>query len=247
MSLLQTHNLSCHFGGIKAVDDVNFTLETGEIRAIIGPNGAGKSTFVSMLCGRQHPTQGRILLNDRDITDVSADKRTALGLAYTFQITSVFNQLSCYDNVELAVQGRLMRQRKQSGGQRISRAVLHAETQRQLERVGLIEYESTLATHLSYGHQRLLELAMGLALKPSILMLDEPTQGFSESEIDQFAELIKHIANDATVLLIEHNMDVVMSLAERITVFDQGRILAEGTPESIASNTAVQTAYLGTD
>lgn len=243
MSLLQTQNLSCHFGGIKAVDNVNFTLNTGEIRAIIGPNGAGKSTFVSMLCGRQRPTDGRILLNSTDITDVSADKRTALGIAYTFQITSVFNQLSCYENVELAVQGRLMRQ----GGSRLTRQRLRDETCRQLERVGLVDYETTLATHLSYGHQRLLELAMGLSLDPEILMLDEPTQGFAESEIDQFGLLIKQIALDATVLLIEHNMNVVMSLANSITVLDQGRILAEGTPEDIASNAAVQTAYLGTD
>ncbi len=243
MSLLQTQNLSCHFGGIKAVDAVNFTLNAGEIRAIIGPNGAGKSTFVSMLCGRQRPTDGRILLKSTDITDVSADKRTALGIAYTFQITSVFSQLNCYDNVELAVQGRLMRQ----SGSRMTRQRLREETCHQLERVGLADYEATLATHLSYGHQRLLELAMGLSLDPEILMLDEPTQGFAESEIDQFGILIKQIAEDATVLLIEHNMNVVMSLADSITVLDQGRILAEGTPQDIASNAAVQTAYLGTD
>ncbi|MBX2823990.1 MAG: ABC transporter ATP-binding protein [Gammaproteobacteria bacterium] len=239
-ALISTQNISRHFGGIKAVDQVSFALPEGEIRAIIGPNGAGKSTLVSLLCGRQQPTSGKVFFKGRDITRLPAHARTALGIAYTFQITSIFSNLTCYANVELAAQQQLHKRHQGSGAKALERATLEA-----LDRVGLSDHVDATARHLSYGHQRLLEVAMGLALKPQLLMLDEPTQGLADAEIDNFISLIRTVAADATILLIEHNMDVVMQLAQTITVMDAGQILAEGTPAEIRANADVQQAYLG--
>jgi branched-chain amino acid transport system ATP-binding protein len=233
--LLVTKGLTRRFGGLKAVDNVEFALMPGEIRAIIGPNGAGKTTFVSMVCGRILPTSGMILLDDADITDMPPHRRVRLGIAYTFQITSVFPNLSVYDNVALPVQ------RTAGDGRGIRADVMAA-----LEKVGLADRAAMQAGQLAYGHQRLLEVAMGLALKPRLLILDEPTQGLSDAEIEDFVALVRAVAEDATVLLIEHNMPLVMQLADRITVFDTGRVLAEGTPEQIRADAAVQAAYLGT-
>ena len=233
--LLATEGLGRHFGGLKAVDGVDFSLNEGEIRAIIGPNGAGKTTFVSLVCGRVAAGFGRIVFGDQDITNRPPHQRTRDGIAYTFQITSVYLNLSAYDNVALAAQ-------RQAG----SASTLETEVMAALTAVGLADRSEELARNLSYGHQRLLEIAMGLALKPRLLILDEPTQGLSDAEITGFMALVRQIAANATVLLIEHNMHVVMELAERITVMNAGRILAEGTPDEIRANAAVQAAYLGT-
>ncbi|RTL93786.1 MAG: ABC transporter ATP-binding protein [Hyphomicrobiales bacterium] len=235
--LLTTKGLSRQFGGLGAVDGVDFALMPGEIRAIIGPNGAGKTTFVSLLSGRIRPSSGTIVFDGADITAMPAYKRVRLGVAYTFQITSVFANLTAFDNVALPVQRTLTDGRTKG---QIRTGVMAA-----LERTGLAERAGTLAAHLSYGHQRLLEVAMGLALRPRLLILDEPTQGLADSEIDNFITLVRGIAKDATVLLIEHNMPVVMQLADRITVFNSGKILAEGTPGEIRADTQVQDAYLG--
>jgi len=222
MPLLTTKGLSRHFGGLRAVDGVDFTLMPGEIRAIIGPNGAGKTTFVSLLSGRIRPSSGMIVFDGADITTMPAYKRVRLGVAYTFQITSVFANLTAFDNVALPVQRTLTDGRTKG---QVRTGVMAA-----LERTGLADRAGTPAGQLSYGHQRLLEVAMGLALKPRLLILDEPTQGLADSEIDNFIVLVRDIAKSATVLLIEHNMPVVMQLADRITVFNAGKILAEGTP-----------------
>ncbi|RRI04442.1 ABC transporter ATP-binding protein [Mesorhizobium tamadayense] len=237
MPLLTTKGLSRHFGGLRAVDGVDFALMPGEIRAIIGPNGAGKTTFVSLLSGRIRPSSGMIVFDGADITTMPAYQRVRLGVAYTFQITSVFANLTAFDNVALPVQRTLTDGR--------SKGAVRTGVMAALERTGLADRVGTLAGQLSYGHQRLLEVAMGLALKPRLLILDEPTQGLADSEIDNFIALVREIAKDATVLLIEHNMPVVMQLADRITVFNSGKILAEGTPEQIRANTQVQDAYLG--
>ncbi|BCM16587.1 ABC transporter ATP-binding protein [Mesorhizobium sp. J8] len=235
--LLTTKGLSRNFGGLRAVDGVDFALMPGEIRAVIGPNGAGKTTFVSLLSGRIRPSSGRVVFDGADITAMPAYKRVRLGVAYTFQITSVFANLTAFDNVALPVQRTLTDGR--SKGQ-VRTGVMAA-----LERTGLADRAGTPAGQLSYGHQRLLEVAMGLALKPRLLILDEPTQGLADSEIDNFITLVREIAKDATVLLIEHNMPVVMQLADRITVVNSGKILAEGTPDEIRANRQVQDAYLG--
>ena len=238
--LVETRALSRHFGGLKAVDGVDFTLQKGEIRAVIGPNGAGKTTFVSLICGRLAPSSGTILFEGRDITRMPAHSRVLAGIAYTFQITSIFPRLTVYDNVALSVQRRLLR------NGRIRPAELGRGVGETLERVGLAGHAGTLAGNLAYGHQRLVEVAMGLGLSPRLLILDEPTQGLSDGEIEGFIDLVRGIAKEATVLLIEHNMQVVMELARKITVMSMGRILAEGTPGEIRANAAVQDAYLGT-
>ena len=238
MPLLITKGLSRNFGGLRAVDNVNFTLMPGEIRAVIGPNGAGKTTFVSLISGRIQPSSGMIVFDGADITSQPAYARVRQGIAYTFQITSVYANLSVYANVALPAQLTLRHGHSKSA---IQAAVMAA-----LERTGLADQAAMPAGQLSYGHQRLLEVAMGLALKPRLLILDEPTQGLADSEIDNFITLVREIAKNATVLLIEHNMPVVMHLADRITVFNAGKILAEGTPEAIRENAAVQDAYLGT-
>lgn len=235
--LLTTRGLSRQFGGLRAVDGVDFALMPGEIRAIIGPNGAGKTTFVSLLSGRIRPSFGFVVFDGADITAMPAYKRVRLGVAYTFQITSVFANLTAFDNVALPVQRTLADGRTKG---QVRSGVMAA-----LERTGLADRAGTLAGQLSYGHQRLLEVAMGLALKPRLLILDEPTQGLADSEIENFMALVRDIARDATVLLIEHNMPVVMQLADRVTVFNSGKILAEGTPEQIRANAEVQDAYLG--
>ena len=196
---------------------------------MIGPNGAGKTTFVSLISGRIAPSAGTILFEGADVTALPAFRRVQKGIAYTFQITSIYANLSVAENVALAAH--------EPGG----RSSLEP-----LERVGLADRASQIAGTLAYGHQRLLEVAMGLALKPKLLILDEPTQGLSDAEIDNFIALVREVAKDATVLLIEHNMPLVMQLAHRITVLDRGAILAEGTPEDIRANAAVQAAYLGT-
>jgi branched-chain amino acid transport system ATP-binding protein len=236
--LLTTRDLRKNYGGLRAVDGVDFAIMPSEIRAVIGPNGAGKTTFVSLICGRVPPSSGQIVFDGNDITGLPAHERVRRGIAYTFQITSVFSNLSAYDNVALPVQRTLTGH---------SKGRLHAGVMSALERTGLADRADTFAGALSYGHQRLLEVAMGLALKPRLLILDEPTQGLSDGEIAGFMELVREIARDATVLLIEHNMQVVMGLADRITVMNAGKILAEGTPEQIRANAEVQRAYLGTE
>ncbi|WP_157019238.1 ABC transporter ATP-binding protein [Mesorhizobium xinjiangense] len=242
--LLAVRDVHKSFDGLTAVDGVDFDLPAGEIRAIIGPNGAGKTTFVNLVCGRVMPDSGQVLFAGEDITHLPAHARVRRGIAYTFQITSVFTQLSVYDNVALSVQRTLI-DHKERGESRFSAADLRRGVDHALERVGLSDRSAMPAGELAYGHQRLLELAMGLALKPRLLILDEPTQGLSDSEIEGFGVLVREIAADATVLLIEHNMPVVMALAHRITVMDQGRVLAEGSPDEIRANADVQHAYLG--
>ncbi|TKT83013.1 ABC transporter ATP-binding protein [Aquamicrobium sp. LC103] len=238
--LIETRGLTRDFGGLRAVNSVDFWLDGGEIRAIIGPNGAGKTTFVSLVCGRILPSSGAIRFDGRDITRLPAHKRVLAGIAYTFQITSIFPRLSVYDNVALSVQRRLLK----SG--RVHGAELDRGVRDVLGRVGLADRAATLAGNLAYGHQRLVEVAMGLALDPRLLILDEPTQGLSDGEIETFVGLVREIAKEATILLIEHNMHVVMELADRITVMNFGSVLAEGAPEEIRANEEVQRAYLGT-
>ena len=234
-TLLETKGLSKHFSGLHAVENVDFKLEAGEVRALIGPNGAGKTTFVGMLCGRIEPSSGTVTFDGRDITRLPAHKRIAMGMAYTFQITSIFLGLSVEENVALAAR------RAEPDPAAATRA-----TKAALKRVGLDGRMDQEAQDLSYGHQRLLEIAMGLAQAPRLLILDEPTQGLADSEIEAFKSLIRYLSETATILLIEHNMNVVMETAHKVTVLNFGEVLAEGTPAQIHDNDAVQAAYLGT-
>lgn len=230
--ILQSRALTRHFGGLRAVDGVDFDLEAGDIHALIGPNGAGKTTFVGLLSGRIPVQSGTITLDGRDITRLPAHARVRAGIAYTFQITSVYPRLSVFDNVALAVQ--------QTGARDLNAGVAAA-----LARVNLSDRAGQEAGTLSYGHQRLLEVGMGLALRPRVLILDEPTQGLASGEIAGFKSLVRSLVPETTVLLIEHNMDVVMDLATKVTVLTSGQVLATGTPAEIRANPAVQDAYLG--
>lgn len=230
--LLSARGLTKHYDGLKAVENVDFDLAAGQIHALIGPNGAGKTTFVSLLSGRIAPSAGSIQFDGADITKLPAHARVARGIAYTFQITSIYANLPVFDNVALAIQ-------------RTGSKHLQNDTMAALARVGLEDRADQTAGTLAYGHQRLLEIAMGLSMTPKLLILDEPTQGLANAEIDAFNALIREVTPQTTVLLIEHNMDVVMDLADQITVLNFGEKLATGTPAEIRANKAVQTAYLG--
>ena len=236
MTLLSTRGLSRNFGGLKAVDNVDFDLPAGEVRALIGPNGAGKTTFVGMLSGRIPASAGSVRFDGQDVTTMPAHRRIRAGMAYTFQITSVFSRLPVAENVALALRWR-------TGDDAVATDRQVAEA---LERVGIADRADQLAGDLSYGHQRLLEIAMGLSQQPRLLILDEPTQGLADSEIADFVALIRGLAGDMTILLIEHNINVVMQTADAITVLNFGSVLASGTPSEIRNNAAVQAAYLGT-
>jgi branched-chain amino acid transport system ATP-binding protein len=241
--LLQTVSLRRTFGGLVAVRDVDFRVDRGEIRAIIGPNGAGKTTLVSMISGRLAPSAGRIVFAGADITAARAHRRVALGIVYTFQLISVLRTLTVFENVALAAQRRLLR----GPGDvfRLRASTLAGPVREALDAVGLRAAWTQTAAALPYGHQRLLELAMALALRPRLLILDEPTQGLAPEEVAALAELVRRIARETTVLLIEHNMRVVLDLAHRVTVMDQGRIIAEGTPAEVEADPTVQRVYLG--
>ena len=230
--LLYTENLTKNFQGIKAVNDINFKINHNEIRALIGPNGAGKTTFVSLLCGRIKASKGKVFFNGVNISHLPVFTRISMGIGYTFQITSIFFNLTVSENIALALKNERQEEKKS----------IVSEV---LNKVGLIDRINQRSGDLSYGHQRLLELAMGIAQRPKLLILDEPTQGLSDLEIENFKKLIKKISATVTVLLIEHNMDVVMSIADKITVLHFGEIIAEGDKKSIQRNPVVQKAYLG--
>ena len=230
--LLYTENLTKNFQGIKAVNDINFKINHNEIRALIGPNGAGKTTFVSLLCGRIKASRGKVFFNGVNISHLPVYTRISMGIGYTFQITSIFFNLTVSENVALALKNKRQEEKKS----------IVSEV---LNKVGLIDRINQRSGDLSYGHQRLLELAMGIAQRPKLLILDEPTQGLSDLEIENFKKLIKKISATVTVLMIEHNMDVVMSIADKITVLHFGEIIAEGDKKSIQRNPVVQKAYLG--
>ena len=235
VSLLETRQVCKNFGGLDALVNVDFDLPGGQVRALIGPNGAGKSTLVGTICGRIKPTSGSILFDGQEITQMATHRRICLGIAYTFQITSVFSRLTAFENVALGV-------RRIHGNRRHKVRGLVMEA---LERVNIADLARQRAGDLSYGHQRLLEIAMGLGQSPVLFIMDEPTQGLSEGEIEGFKELIRSLSGQTTILLIEHNMNVVMETAQFITVLNSGSVLAEGTGDEMRRNKQVQAAYLG--
>ncbi|WP_171236259.1 ABC transporter ATP-binding protein [Ruegeria sp. HKCCA6837] len=236
VSILETKGLTKIYGGLQANTDIDFSLRRNAITALIGPNGAGKSTFVGMVSGRTKPTNGSVFFEGQDISRLPAHKRIQLGMAYTFQITSIFPGLTVEDNVALAA-GRKLAHDKTAHAQKTAAV---------LDKIGLGDRADQVASDLSYGHQRVLEIAMGLAQDPKLFILDEPTQGLAEGEVDAFVTLMRTMAKETTILLIEHNMRVVTETADHVAVLDQGRLLASGTVDEIHANAAVQAAYLGT-
>jgi branched-chain amino acid transport system ATP-binding protein len=246
MSLLRVENVSRHFGSLVAVDDVSLTVEPGELRAVIGPNGAGKTTFFNTISGLFRPTSGRILLDNRDITRLWPAQRVKLGMARTFQITEIFPELTVRENLRVPVEvaaGLAMSFRLP----RKADAEINARVDELLSLGGLSDKAHRLVGELSHGDQRSTEIMMAIALKPRLLLLDEPTAGMGDQETYDITQLIRRLHRDSklTIVLIEHDMRVVFHLADRIMVLDQGAVLAEGTPAEIAANETVQSAYLG--
>jgi branched-chain amino acid transport system ATP-binding protein len=246
VSLLEIRHASKHFGSLVAVNDVSLSVAQGELRAIIGPNGAGKTTFFNMITGFFPPTRGQILLDGRDITRADAVARVRLGLARTFQITEIFPELTVRENVRIAVESESGLSRRPWISAR-ERALVEDKVDEMLVASRLTEQAHRLVGELSHGDQRSAEIAMALALRPRILLLDEPTAGMGEQETYQVAGLIRrlHKHTGYTIVLIEHDMRVVFNLADRIMVLAEGGMLAEGTPGEIAEDPAVQAAYLG--
>lgn len=242
--LLRAARIGKRFGGLVAVDAVDFDLRPGEIHAVIGPNGAGKSTFLATLAGELTPTDGRVLLGTRDITGESVEARTRLGIGRTYQRSAVIPGVAAVDMVRLAAlhRARSWRQLLKPVAQ-LGEAVALADGA--LVRVGLAERAAVLTNVLSHGERRRLEIAAVLALEPSILLLDEPLAGLGPDEAREIASLIKTLRERCAVMLIEHDIDVVFAVADRITVLDNGRAIAHGTPAEVRSSPAVQEAYLG--
>jgi branched-chain amino acid transport system ATP-binding protein len=242
--LLRVENLAKHFGGIIATDDLILNIADGELHAVIGPNGAGKTTLIAQLSGQLAPDSGRIYFAGNDITGIPMYARSALGLARSFQITSLFLDLSVLDNVALAVQAHAghsfhfwQNARREPELREPARAAL--------TRVGLNARADLPASALSHGEHRQLELAMALASKPRMLLLDEPMAGLGPEESTRMVAMLRELKKELTILLVEHDMEAVFALADRITVLVYGRVIASGKPDDIRNNAQVRDAYLG--
>lgn len=242
--ILATETLSKSFGGLRAVNDVTLSLDIGELHAVIGPNGAGKSTFVNLLTGQLKPTSGRILLEGRDITGTPAWRMPHLGIARSFQRTNILKSLTVLENVRLAAQavklgpGRILAKPARE-------TALIETARRAINRVGLIGFDRIPSGRLSHGAQRQLEIAMALAVDPKVLLLDEPLAGMGQEEGERMAVLLQSLAKEHALLLIEHDMDFVFRVADRMTVLVEGQVLASGKPADVRADAAVQSAYLG--
>ena len=246
MHLVQVDGASKRFGSLAAIDDVSLAIEPGELRAIIGPNGAGKTTFFNLVSGLLAPTSGAIKFEGQDITALPPEARVRRGMARTFQITEIFPELSVADNIRVAVEiAAGFRLRPWLGAE--ARAAVAGRVAELLEMGGLADKSDMRAGALSHGDQRAAEIMMSLALRPRLLMLDEPTAGMGDQETYDIARLIRrlHRREGLTIMLIEHDMRVVFNLADRIMVLAEGRVLAEGAPQEIADSDKVQAAYLG--
>ena len=244
--LLETRGIGRAFGALRAVADVTLAVQPMELRAVIGPNGAGKTTLFHLISGLLSPTSGRVLFRGDDVTALTAPARCRRGISRTFQITSIFPELSVLENVRVAVQLKTGDNFRVLGG----RAVLEATEQRareSLRLLGLLGRAGELASTLPHGDQRLLEIAMAVAQEPALLLLDEPTQGLSPEDTAATVAVIRQVARERklTIILVEHDMDVVFDLADRISVLHFGQLIAEGTSAEIRANADVQKAYLG--
>jgi branched-chain amino acid transport system ATP-binding protein len=243
-AVLATDRLTRAFGGLVAVREVSIALRPGELHAVIGPNGAGKTTLVNMLCGEIKPTAGHIELMGREVTGEPAWRMTALGIGRSFQRINVFASLTVLENVRLAVQA--VNAPRRSLLRNAARATeLSAEALGVLRRIGLAGVATRTAGTLSHGEQRQLEIALALAGNPKVLLLDEPLAGLGPEESERMAALLQELAREHALLLIEHDMDFVFAVADWMTVLAEGEVLAEGRPEAIRANIAVQEAYLG--
>jgi branched-chain amino acid transport system ATP-binding protein len=242
--LLRIENLVRRFGGIVATDNLSLDIARGELHAIIGPNGAGKTTLISQLIGQLRPTAGTIRFAGQDVTHLPAWKRSRLGLARSFQITSLLPNFTAADNVALAAQARDGHSFRFFGNARQEKP-LRAAAHAALDRVGLLNRADVTVSRLSHGEQRELELAVALATKPQLLLLDEPMAGLGVTESARMVKLLAELRQEVTIVLVEHDMNAVFALADRITVLVYGRVIASDVPAAIRSNEEVKRAYLG--
>jgi len=243
---LEARGLRRSFGGVTAVNEVDLIVPRGELRCIIGPNGAGKTTLFNLLTGRVRSQRGQILFDGRDVTRLAPHRRCRIGIGRTFQINNVFADASVVDNVRLA----LLAYHRRTWNMFVpAKTLLNDEIHGVIEMVGLEQQSARQASEISYGDRRRLELAIALACRPTLLLLDEPTCGMPLSDRPPLMALIQDIRKKTgmTVVLIEHDMDIVFSVAERISVMHRGKLIAEGTPTAIAANAQVQEVYLGED
>jgi branched-chain amino acid transport system ATP-binding protein len=242
--ILRTEDLTVRFGGLVALNQVNFAVERGEIRAIIGPNGAGKSTFFNCLTGVQRPSSGHVYCNGEDITGLTTDRISRKSIARSYQITNILPNATALENVRIAAQSRRHSWSLLTHYRSYRDIIEKAESV--LQAIGLGGKRDELAANLSHGEQRNLEIGIALATEPELLCLDEPTAGMSAAETRDTMELVRRIGQELTILIVEHDMQVVMELAKRITVLHYGEILAEGTPAEIQQNPRVLEVYLKT-
>jgi branched-chain amino acid transport system ATP-binding protein len=244
---LRMDNVSRHFGTLKAVDGVSFAMNAGELRAVIGPNGAGKTTFFNLISGLLPPTSGQVIFEGENITRQTIVHRVAMGIVRTFQITEILPDLSVFENIRVGVEisGRLNSKPWIGRNERIA---VNRRVEELIEIVNLTGKANRTVGELAHGDQRVVEVAVALSVKPRLILLDEPTAGMGDTETDHMVDLIRRLHRDQglSILFIEHDMDIVFGIAQRITVLDQGRVLAEGTPEAISADPKVRAAYLGT-
>jgi branched-chain amino acid transport system ATP-binding protein len=242
---LVVRGLSKSFGGFRAVNGIDLEVGAGHVHSLIGPNGAGKTTAFNCISGFLRPDAGRVLLDGRDVSGWGPHQLVAAGMARTFQVTKIFGELTVHENVALAVRSKGGKNLRMWRGADKSPAV-RSEVVRILEMLGIGERAETKAEHLAHGEKRVLEIAIALALRPRMLLLDEPTAGMSGGETERMAILIGGLTSHATVLLVEHDMEIVLGISDAITVMTQGSVIATGTPAEISGNPRVRDAYLGT-
>jgi branched-chain amino acid transport system ATP-binding protein len=244
MAILEAVGISKHFGGLMANDNVSFRVEEGKITSIIGPNGAGKTTLFNLLTGLYRPDKGRVLFDGQDISGWPIHKIVNLGIVRSFQVLNIFNEISPAENIRLAVQSRKKR------GLNFFRSAagfddINQEINAVLDEIGLTDVKDLPTKILSYGDKRVLEIGIAMASRPRLLLMDEPTSGLPTSETERIKKFIKKISSRLTVLVIEHDMDIVLTISDTIIVLHQGRVIAQGAPAEIKANDEVQTAYLG--
>lgn len=242
MDILRVEKLHKHFGGLSAVNGVSFAVEEGERRAIIGPNGAGKTTLFNLVSGELAPSNGRVFFAGQDITALPTNRRAQLGMARTFQRNNLFLGLTVWENVRLAGHAYKGVGARAFGGTESAQSEIIASS---LERVGLLERRNTLARNLSHGEQRQLEVAVALAMQPKALLLDEPAAGMSPAETTRLMDILREMPRTITLLVIEHDMDLVFGLCERITVLHYGQVIADGKAENVRDDPRVLEVYLG--
>jgi branched-chain amino acid transport system ATP-binding protein len=245
--MLETRDLTKRFGGLTAVDCVSLSVEPGEIRSIIGPNGAGKTTLFNLISRALAPTRGDVRFKGRSLIPLSPSDIFHLGIVRSFQVPHVFHRLTVRANVRLLAASRLRASASPFARTRTMQAEANRRVTESLNRVGMLAHADRPAGTLAHGDQRLLEIAMALAAAPELLLLDEPTSGMSPEETRRTADLLRQLAPAMTLVIVEHDMSVVMTISDRITVLDRGAVLADGSPDDIRRNSSVQAVYLGRD